>query len=103
MVFIDILAFEEVTLLMAAVLVGYVGVLGWWAMRRNDPTGVKNVMKGAAIPVGAVGVIATTFGIWGEMTWPYPAPYLSSYNILFNDTYLLFGLTLLGLAISMGL
>jgi len=103
MVFIDILAFEEVTLLMAAVLLGYVGVLGLFSMRRNDPAGVKGVLKGAAIPLGAVGVIATTFGIWGEMVWQYPAPYLASYNILFNDTYLLFGLTLLGLAISMAL
>lgn len=103
MAFIDILAFEEVTLLMAAVLIGYLGVIGLFAMRRNDPAGVKAVMKGAAVPIGALGAIATTFGIWAEMVWPYPAPYLASYNILFNDTYLLFGLTLLGFAISMAL
>jgi len=103
MVFIDILAFEEVTLVLAAVIVGYVGLVGWWTMRRNDPAGVKSVMKGAAVPIGAVGAIATILGIWGEMVWQYPAPYLASYNILFNDTYLLFGVTLLAFAISMAL
>lgn len=101
MAFIDILAFEEVLLLAAAVVVGYVGVAAFWAMRHDNATGVRSALKGAAIPVGAVGGVATVLALWGEMVWPYPAPYLSSYNILFNDVYLLFGITLVVLAVAL--
>ncbi len=97
MAFVDFLAFVEVTLLIGAALLGYVGVLAYLSMRKNDPTGVKNVLKGAAIPVGSVGLIATTLGVWGEMAWPLPG----SYNILFFDTYVLFGAAFLVLGISM--
>ncbi|MGD0718111.1 MAG: DUF981 family protein [Thermoplasmata archaeon] len=97
MAFIDILALEEVTLLIAAVVIGYVGLIGFLAMRRNDPPGLHSALRGAAIPIGSLGVIVTTLAIWGEFAWPLPG----SYNILFTDVYLLFGLTLVILAISM--
>ncbi len=97
MAFIDILALEEATLLIAAVLIGYVGVIGFFAMRRNDPPGLKSALRGAAIPIGSLGVVVTTLAIWGEVAWPLPG----SYNILFTDVYLLFGLTLVILAVSM--
>jgi putative membrane protein len=103
MAFIDILALEEVLILMAAVLVGYVGALGAYAMYRNDAAGLQGALKGAAAPLFGIGSIATVFGVWGEMVWPYPAPYLTSYNILFNDIFLLFGLTMLALAASLAL
>jgi putative membrane protein len=95
--FVDFLAFQQATLLLAAVLVGYVGVIAFFAMRRNDAAGVKSALRGGAVPIGSVGVIATTLALWGEMAWPLPG----SYNILFTDIYLLFGVTLLVLAISM--
>jgi len=100
MAFIDILAFEQVLLLITAVLVGYVGVVVWWAMRHDNAAGVKSALKGAAIPIGFVGGVATSLALWAEMVWPYPVP-LASYNILFNDVYLLFGLTLVTLAVSL--
>jgi putative membrane protein len=99
MAFVDFLAFVEVTLLIGAALVGYVGVLTYVAMRRNDPTGVKSALRGAAVPVGSVGAIALVLGLWGEIAWPLPG----SYNILFFDAYVLFGATFLVVAISMGL
>lgn len=102
MPFIDILAFQQVTLLLAAVLIGYVGVLTAFALRRNDLAGLKSTLLGGAIPVGAVGGIATILGIVGEITWPFGlAGSLASYNIEFTDVYLLFGMTLLILAVSM--
>lgn len=103
MAFIDLLAFEQVLLLATAVIVGYVGVAAYWAMRHDDVAGVKSALKGAAIPIGFVGAVATVLAIWAEMVWPYPGPYLTSYNILFNDTYLLFGITLVTLAISLAI
>ncbi len=97
MAFIDILALEEVTLLIAAVVVGYVGIIAFLAMRRNDTSGVSGALRGAAVPIGGLGAIVTALAIWGEAAWPLPG----SYNILFTDVYLLFGLTLVILAISM--
>lgn len=101
MAFIDFLAFEEALLIFAAVIVGYIGVATLLAMRKNDADGVKSALKSGAVPLGAVGATATILGVWGEITWQYPAPYLTGYNILFNDVYLLFGLTLVVLAVSM--
>ncbi len=95
--FVDYLAFQEVLLVFAVALVGYVAVLSYVAMRRNDAAGLKSTLKSGAVPIGGVGAIATILGIWGEVAWPLPG----SYNILFTDIYLIFGLTLVLLAVSM--
>ncbi len=97
MAFIDFLAFQEAMLLVAAVLVGYVSVAAMLAMRRNDTAGLKGALKGGAVPIGFLGVIATTLSVWGEIAWPLPG----AYNIFFTDVFLLFGLTLVVLAVSM--
>jgi putative membrane protein len=97
MAFIDFLAFQEATLIFATVLIGYVGVIAFFAMRHNDAAGVKSALRGGAVPIGSLGVIATALGVWAEEAWPLPG----SYNILFTDVYLLFGLTLVVLAVSM--
>jgi putative membrane protein len=99
MAFTDILLFEMVCLVMATVLIGYVGIVGYFAMRANNAKGLKETFRGAAVPLGSLGFTATTLGIWGEMVWPLPG----SYNILFTDVFLLFGVTLLVLAVSMAL
>jgi putative membrane protein len=97
MAFVDFLAFQQVTLLFAAVLVAYIGATVLLAMRKNDKAGVTSALRGGAVPLGALGFVATSLGLWGEVAWPLPG----SYNILFTDIYLLFGATLLVLAISM--
>jgi uncharacterized membrane protein len=104
MAFIDFLAFQEGLLLIATAIVGFVGLNVWWAMRNNDAAGVTSALKSGAVPIGAVGVIATTLAVWAETTWPFPAipgTDLASYNILFTDVYLLFGMTLVILAVTM--
>ena len=106
MAFIDFLALQEALLIFAAVIVGYVGFSVWYAMRRNDAAGVKSALKSGAVPIGALGAVATTLAVWAETTWPFPAipgTDLASYNILFTDVYLLFGLTLVILAVTMAL
>jgi len=104
MAFIDFLAFQEALLLIAAAIVGFVGMSVWFAMRRNDAAGVTNALKAGAIPIGSLGVISTILAVWAEETWPFPAipgTNLASYNILFTDVYLLFGMTLVVLAVTM--
>jgi len=97
MAFVDTLAFQEVTLLFAAVLIAYIGATVLLAMSKNDKAGVTSALRGGAVPVGALGFVATSLGLWGEFVWPLPG----SYNILFTDVYVLFGATLLVLAVSM--
>jgi len=97
MPFVDILGLEEATLLIAAVVIAYLGVVAFFAMRRNDAAGVKSAFRGGAIPLGGLGAVVTALAVWGEIAWPLPG----SYNILFTDVYLLFGVTLVVLAISM--
>ena len=96
MAFIDILAFYEATLVFAAVVIGYVAVRGLFAMRKNDVTGVTSALKGSAVPIGAIGGTAAFIGLWSEIAWPLPG----SYNNLFSDVYLLFGITFVILAVS---
>jgi len=95
--FVDFLAFQQALLLVAAVMVGYVGVSAYLAMRRDDAAGVQHTLRSAAIPLGSVGAVATVLSVWAEEAWPLPG----SYNILFTDVYLLFGLTLVVLAVSL--
>ena len=99
MAFTDVLGFEIVTLLLVAAVLTYVAVIGYFAMRRNDATGLRHVLRGAAVPVGGVGLIATGLGFWGELAWPLPG----AYNILFSDVYLLFGILLVAFALSAAL
>lgn len=103
MAFLDNLALEECLILMAAVLIAYVGSISAIAMYRRDPAGLRADLKGASAPLVGIGAISTLLGIWGEFTWPYPAPYLAAYNILFNDVFLMFGMTMLALGISLAM
>jgi uncharacterized membrane protein len=100
MAFIDFLALQEAFLLIAAALVAFVGLSVWWAMRQNDAAAVNSALKSGAVPIGTIGAIATALAVWGETTWPFPAP-MAAYNILFTDVYLLFGMTLVVLAVTM--
>jgi len=104
MAFIDFLAFQEGLLLIASAVVAYVGLSVWWAMRFNDQAAANAALRGGSIPLGAIGVIATVLAVWAEETWPFPdipGTRLASYNIFFTDVYLLFGLTLVILSITM--
>ena len=106
MAFIDFLALQEAFLLIATAILGFVGVSVWWAMRHNDAPGVTSALRGGAIPIGAVGTVATVLAVWAETTWPFPNipnTRMLSYNVFFTDVYLLFGLTLVVLAITMAL
>lgn len=99
MTFIDNLALVQVLLLLGAAILAYGGVLSWWAIRTNRPKTLRSVLRGVAVPVGALGAVTTVLALWGEMTWPFPAS-MAGYNILFFDTLLLFGLVLLAYAVS---
>ncbi len=97
--FIDNLALIEAMIAFAAVVLTYVGVTTWWAIRRNEPEKVRAALKGGAIPIGSVGFAATVLGLWSEMVWPFPST-MAGYNILFDDVALMFGLVMMAFAAS---
>jgi len=104
MAFIDFLALQEGLLLIAAAIVGYVALSVWFSMRQNDAAGVSSALRAGSVPIGVIGVIATALSVWAETTWPFPnfaGTRMLSYNIFFTDVYLLFGMTLVVLAITM--
>jgi len=102
MAFIDDLALVEVMLLIAAVILTYTGVSGWWAMRKNDPKGLRNALQGAAIPLGVVGTTTLIIAVVGELTWPFPSSYgMTGYNIFFLDVMVLFGIVMVSYTITM--
>ena len=99
MAFIDNLALVEVLLLLGAAILAYGGVLCWWAIRTNNPKSLRNVLKGMAVPLGAVGLVTTILALWGEMVWPFTTG-MQGYNIFFFDVLILFGIVLLSYSAS---
>jgi putative membrane protein len=53
-------------------------------------------LEGAKVPLMLVGAYMVVMSLWGQFTWPLPG----SYNILFYDPLLSFGLVLLAFSIS---
>ncbi|MGA7922669.1 MAG: DUF981 family protein [Thermoplasmata archaeon] len=99
--FIDNLALVQVLLVLAAAVFAYGGVMAYWAIRTNDPKGLRSVLRGMAIPLGGVGFVATALALWGEMTWPFLASDgMAGYNIFFFDVLILFGIVLMAYAVS---
>ncbi len=96
MAFVDTLSLEMVTLLLAAATVAYAAVMGLVEHRRRGAEGLRSSLKGTAAPLAFLGAGVFGLGLWGEAAWPLPG----AYNILFSDVYVVFGLVLLALAVS---
>jgi len=96
LVFVDNLGLELVSLPIASLLVVYITGRGYLAGKSGNFNRVSEVMKEGAVSLGLLGAIFTVLALWGEMTWTLPG----SYNILFNDPYLLMGIIFLAFSIS---
>jgi putative membrane protein len=96
MVFVDTLGFQLFTLALVSVSVFYGGTMGYLTYRKFGPRRAYEQLRGQAVPLGLLGTVVLTIGLWGETSWPLPG----SYNILFFDPYLLLGIALIGFAIS---
>lgn len=95
MTFVDTLAFQLFTLAFVSGLLFYSGIVGYDTYRKFGPRRTLEHLKAQAIPLGAIGVVVGSIGLWGEIVWPLPG----SYNILFFDPYLLLGTVLIGFAV----
>lgn len=52
----------------------------------------SDYLKSASIPLLLIGIYLVVQALWGQFTWPLPG----SYNVLFYDPMLSFGLLLIG-------
>lgn len=99
MAFIDNLAFEMLTLVMTSGVVVYTTGKMFLEYRKNGPKNVESTLRQAMFPLTLLGGLITAIGFWAEITWPFPDPN-ARFNILFGDPYLLFGIILLSMALS---
>lgn len=96
--FIDNLAFLLFSICFAGFLLLYIVSSMYLAYRRKKRDYVER-LNGASIPLLIAGGYMVIAGIIGQATWPLPG----SYNILFYDPLLAFGLLVLAFALAIRL
>ncbi len=98
-VFIDNLALELITLVMASGITVYLTGTVYLEYRKNGPKNVEGVLRHGAVPLGFIGAISLALGLWSQMAWPFPGG-SAKFNILFGDPYLIFATILVAMAVS---
>lgn len=95
MVFIDNLAFGLFAISFTGFLLLYT-VSSMYLVYRSKKKDYSDHLEGASIPMAIVGTFLVVSGFLGQQTWPLPG----SYNILFWDPMVAFGLVSLAFALS---
>jgi uncharacterized membrane protein len=94
--FIDDLGLIVALILAAAAVLSYTAIRCFVSMLRNDPAQLRATLKASAVPVGILGAVSLSMGLFIEATWPFLASDgLGSYDIFFGDVTVLFGMVLL--------
>ncbi len=96
MAFIDDLALELFLLSLVGVIAVYMTALVFFQYKKTGTKDIENNLRPGAFPLLAFGVIIIIMALYGEMKWPLPG----SYNILFYDPYLIFGIVVMLMAIA---
>ncbi len=94
MPFIDNLAYSLFSLGFAGLLLLYIVTSMYLAYRKGQKDYSQH-LESAGIPLLLVGAYIVIAGFWGQITWPLPG----SYNILFYDPFVTFGLLILAFAL----
>ena len=95
MVFIDNLAYSLFAISFAGFLLLYTALSMYLSYRRKQGS-FADQLRGAGVPLGLLGVYMLLMGLWGQFTWPLPG----SYNMLFYDPLVSFGIVLLAFCLS---
>ncbi|HKJ97265.1 MAG TPA: DUF981 domain-containing protein, partial [Thermoplasmataceae archaeon] len=99
MPFVDDLAVELFVLSLVGVVSLYMTGMAYVEYRKNGVKNVEKVLRPGAFPLGMLGLFILVMGYYGEMVWPLPG----SYNILFGDPFILMGIVITSLAVSLAL
>lgn len=95
MVFVDNLAYSLFMISFAGFMLLYT-ISSMYLVYRRGKRNFSDYLKSASVPLGLIGVYMLIMGLWGQFTWPLPG----SYNILFYDPLVSFGIVLLAFAIA---
>jgi putative membrane protein len=95
MVFTDNLAYSLFAISFAGLLLLYTLASMYLSYRRREKSFIQYA-KGASVPLTLLGIYMVVMGLWGQFTWPLPG----SYNILFYDPLISFGIVLLAFSIA---
>jgi putative membrane protein len=98
MVFVDNIAFSLFAISFAGFILLYAIVDVYLAYRKKKKD-FSEYLKGASLPLAVIGVYMLSMGLWGQFVWPLP----SSYNILFYDPFIAFGMVLLSYSLAVRL
>jgi putative membrane protein len=98
MAFTDNLAYALFSLSFAGFLILYLVVSEYitYVKKNKNYADYTARLEAAKAPLLLVGAYMVIMGLWGQMTWPLPG----SYNILFYDPLLSFGMIVLALGLS---
>ena len=98
MVFIDNLAYSLFALTFAGLLILYLVVTEWFVFMRKDKnySNYTARLEGAKVPLLVLGIYMIIMAMWGQFTWPLPG----SYNILYYDPLVSFGMIVLALGLA---
>ena len=102
MAFVDDLGLQLLLIGLVALTIFYVGVRSYIRYRAGGNDKAMSELKSSAPILGILGSIVLLIGLWGEITWPlFTGTAGVRYNILFYDPTLLFGIILLGFALTL--
>src|ERR1700729_1209085 len=95
MAFVDNLAFSLTAISFAGFLILYM-ISSMYLVYRKGRKNFYDYLISAAIPLGIIGAYMVVMALWGQSTWPLPG----SYNILFYDPLLAFGIVTLSFSLA---
>lgn len=102
MAFVDDLGLQLILIGLISLTIFYVGVRTYIRYRSGGNDKAMSELKSSAPIIGILGFVLLSFALWGEMTWPlFAGTAALSYNILFFDPMLLFGIILLSFALAL--
>lgn len=98
MVYVDMLSIQLFTLTFAALLIFYTVVYSYLSIRKGKSIKeLSEELKAASFPLFLLGMFMIITGLFGDFLYPLPG----SYNMLFYDMYIMFGLILFSTSLAM--
>ena len=95
MPYIDNLAYSLFSISLAGFLLLYT-VSSMYGVYNRRERNFEDHLKSACVPLGLIAAYMFIMGLWGQFTWPLPG----SYNILFYDPLISFGIVLIAFALA---
>ncbi len=94
--FVDDLAFELLSMSLAALIILYMTLGIYIGYRKNGDKDIEGHLKPGMAPLALLGLVMLTLGLGGEFIWPLPG----AFNILYFDMFTLVAIVILSFAIT---